>query len=413
MLDEGLLLRSLPVTTDQQTPDVRAAAAEAADELYTAHAPLLRYIAVTKFHVPRADADALAHGVLMMHPTEEALAEYAFDPDAIPDRRELEVHLADCPACSPTLTFIRSVDIGLADGAVWSITERDEATREEMRGLAGEAAAEDHEATELLAEVLENPARAAWQDLGTRPQYQTAGVVRRLLRVANEACYRSPLDALTFADTAIEIAERLILYAPSIPHDLRGTAWKERANALRLLGRYDPALEALTYAELEFRDVPTAPLGLPIVLHSRGIVLYDRGEYAPARQLLQESADAFTALGEIDRYMRARHFIANILYRKQDIPSAKAIYLELLAWGEAQNDLSRIARAHRPLGHCARQMGDFSKAAHNFHLSVEAFRELGLSAEVTRTEWGFALVMLSAGKPAEALTLFRPAALEA
>ncbi len=63
MLDEGLLLRSLPVTTDQQTPDVRAAAAEAADELYTAHAPLLRYIAVTKFHVPRADADALVHDV--------------------------------------------------------------------------------------------------------------------------------------------------------------------------------------------------------------------------------------------------------------------------------------------------------------------------------------------------------------
>jgi DNA-directed RNA polymerase specialized sigma24 family protein len=63
MLDEALLLRPSPVTTDQQTSDVRAAAAAAADELYTRHVPLLRYIAVSKFRVPRADADALVHDV--------------------------------------------------------------------------------------------------------------------------------------------------------------------------------------------------------------------------------------------------------------------------------------------------------------------------------------------------------------
>src|SRR5258708_40010460 len=273
----------------------------------------------------------------MMHPTEEALAEYAFDPDAIPNRREIEAHVADCPACSSVLTFIRSVDAGLADGDAWSITEHDGSTREEMRDLAGQAAAEDHEASELLADLLENPARTAWQDLGTQPRYHTAGVVRRLLRVANEACYRATLDALTFADTAIEIAERLTRYALPILHDLRGTAWKERANALRLLGRYDAALEALTHAEREFRDVPTAPLGPVIVRLTRGIIHYDRGEYSPARQILQGSADAFAALGEIDYYMRARHTIANILYREQDIPAARAAHDELLAWGETHN----------------------------------------------------------------------------
>ncbi len=344
----------------------------------------------------------------MMHPTEEALAEYAFDPDTIPNRRELEAHVADCPACSTVLTFILSVDAGLADGDAWSITEHDGSTREEMRDLAGQAAEEDHEASELLADLLENPARAAWQDLGTQPRYHTAGVVRRLLGVANEACYRAPIDALTFADTASEIAERLTRYAPPILHDLRGTAWKERTNALRLLGRYDAALEALTHAEREFLNVPTAPLGRAMVAHARGIIHYDRGEYSPARQLLQETADACAALGEIDRYMRARHFIANILYREQDIPAAKAIYEEILAWGQTQNDLSWIARAHLPLGHCARQVGDFSQAVQHFHFSAQAFRELGQSAEVTRAEWGFALVMLSSGKPAEALTLFQP-----
>lgn len=62
MLDQGVLLRPSPVTTREETRDVRAAAT-AADELYTSHAPLLRYIAVFKFHVPRSDADALVHDV--------------------------------------------------------------------------------------------------------------------------------------------------------------------------------------------------------------------------------------------------------------------------------------------------------------------------------------------------------------
>lgn len=53
---------SATVSTDYDTPSAMSAAA-AADDLYTSHAPLLRYIALTKFHVPHADADALVHDV--------------------------------------------------------------------------------------------------------------------------------------------------------------------------------------------------------------------------------------------------------------------------------------------------------------------------------------------------------------
>ena len=35
----------------------------AADDLYTRHAPLLRYIATRKFHIPHEDVDALVHDV--------------------------------------------------------------------------------------------------------------------------------------------------------------------------------------------------------------------------------------------------------------------------------------------------------------------------------------------------------------
>ena len=39
----------------------------AADDIYVRHAPLLRHIAVHKFHVPLADADSLVHDVFISY----------------------------------------------------------------------------------------------------------------------------------------------------------------------------------------------------------------------------------------------------------------------------------------------------------------------------------------------------------
>ena len=121
----------------------------------------------------RAPAD---DGLLMAHLTEEQLGEYAFDPDALPDRREMEAHLADCPQCSSSLTCIRSIEFGLADPDAWEIAERDDsATREAMRNLAAQAAAEDEQAEHLLEKLLQNPARMAWTRFAKQGKYRTAG----------------------------------------------------------------------------------------------------------------------------------------------------------------------------------------------------------------------------------------------
>src|SRR5262249_8150271 len=155
-----------------------------------------------------------------------------------------------------------------------------------MRQLAASVAAEDRHAEEVLRDLLSNTARAAWAKLATQSKFRTAGVVRRLLQAANDACEREPLDALTFAEVASEIAERLTEYRPMILAELRGTAWKEQANALRLLGRYDAALDALARAEREFRKAPSAPLGPAMVDYVRAVVHYERGELSRAHELL-------------------------------------------------------------------------------------------------------------------------------
>jgi tetratricopeptide (TPR) repeat protein len=340
----------------------------------------------------------------MEHPTEEQLAEYALDPDGSAGRAGIEEHVADCPRCSSTLTFIRSVDATLTDPDTWAMADSSEAAaREELRQIAGRAAEEDEAAEELLHGMLGEPALVAWKDLGVREEYRTAGVVRRLVGAANEACEREPLEALTFADSAIDIAERLERYPPSVLHDLRATAWKERANALRLLGRYDAALEALTHAEREFRRAPGAPLGEAIVGYIRGIVYFERGDLTRAGELYTQAAETFSNVGEVDRYMRARHGLANVLREQGDIRSARATYEEILAWAEARNDLKWIARESNVLGRCAFLLRDFSAAVQYFYVSAQAFRELGLLSEAVRPEWGLALVVAASGRAADAL----------
>lgn len=58
---DGLVLPA-PVSTDYDPRALPSVAAEA-DDLYTRHAPLLRYIAMTKFHVPGEDVDELVQDV--------------------------------------------------------------------------------------------------------------------------------------------------------------------------------------------------------------------------------------------------------------------------------------------------------------------------------------------------------------
>ncbi|HYU26592.1 MAG TPA: zf-HC2 domain-containing protein, partial [Thermoanaerobaculia bacterium] len=155
----------------------------------------------------------------MTHPSEDELAQYAFDPESIAERQEIEAHLETCPRCSASLTFIRSVDTGFRDPDAWEIAERDASpTRDAIRDLAARLAAEDEEAEELLERLLENPARIALANLAARRKFVTAGVARRLLRAASEACEREPLEALTFADAAINVGEHLIGYPQTVIH---------------------------------------------------------------------------------------------------------------------------------------------------------------------------------------------------
>lgn len=275
-----------------------------------------------------------------MHPTEDDLARFAFDGGG----PAIASHVATCAECARTVEWIKTLDDGFRDDEVWELSERVASAParlpESLRELARQVEIEDADAERLLASMLKTPAAVAWRDLTTERSYRTAGVVRRLLRAANESCEREPLDALTMADTAAGLAGVLDngRYPQSVITSLRATAAKERANALRFLGRYDEALAALDEAERAFEDVPGAPLGRTTVTYIRAGILVERGEYAQALPLARESAREFRRAGDTDRYMRARHLEGHIQFYLRDVRAARTIYLEILAHGMRENE---------------------------------------------------------------------------
>jgi tetratricopeptide (TPR) repeat protein len=186
-------------------------------------------------------------------------------------------------------------------------------------------------------------------------------------------------------------------------HDLRATAWKERAGALTVLGEYAAAFVALDHAHAEFSLAPSAPLGAVIVEHARAIIHYYRGELDHAIRLAADSASAYAALGESGLCMRARHLSANIAFAAGNIRKARSIYEDLLAQGDAENDLTWIARESNTVGRCSLELGELDRAAALFRKSAETFDELGSIAEGLRPQWGLALVLLRSGNAVGAL----------
>lgn len=346
------------------------------------------------------------------HPSEDELARYAFDPTNVEDRERIARHVANCADCADLLQLIETVDAGLADKEAWQLSEvsRTLGTLDQtLHDLVSRVAEEDEDAERLLKPLLRDPAALARLNVAEKPKYRTGGVVRHLIGAARAELERAPREALVFADTAVEVAETLPddAYPAKAVFDLRGTAWTQRANALRLLGRYDEAISALDRAAEAFRNAPQVPLGMATVKYVRAIVHYERGELEPAFALLEDSAAEFRHLGDIDRLMRARHVQANVRFQQGRIAAARDMYEEVLRHGQAERDLTWIARESNTLGRCALELGDHAGARTYFESAIEGFRRLGLATEVNRAQWGLALLALAEGQSQEAVMELR------
>lgn len=355
----------------------------------------------------------------MSHIPEGELALYAAQPDAIAEgrRTEIEAHLAACAECQEAHDFfaIRDDDLGddFAEPDTWE-PMIGSATHASLMEYGTRVAQEDREAEILLKPYLDNPINAARTTLATKRGHRTGGVVRKLNAAAHNICESKPRVALTFADAAVSVAETLPddLYPARAVYRLRGTAWKERANAQMLLGEFPQALESLDRAERAYGKTPHNGLGLSIVALVRAGVLYAQLRPDEAIVMAERAERGFTHAGDEKRRMDAAFLRASIMFEVGDANGALPVFRRIIEHGENAQSTHWIALGSYAAGNCEVDLGDLGEASLLFHRAILIFREFGPERERLLTEWGIARVVFHSGKLDEAIRRFRDVAAE-
>src|SRR5712692_3629058 len=154
------------------------------------------------------------------------------------EEAERDSHAQSCDTCAGTLESLRDLTGALRDGSVWDERPLSETpstkTTNMLRAFAGRAKAEDAAAGLIVAKLLSASPEERSALLEKNPQWRTAGVVRRLLKVIVGTNSTDPKFASDVSALAVRVAESL--NTEEYPFDtilkLRATAWRERAYEL-------------------------------------------------------------------------------------------------------------------------------------------------------------------------------------
>lgn len=342
----------------------------------------------------------------MIHLSDEDLEVYATHRDIMESCDAAELHLADCVLCRAQLASHRQFEESLRDIETWRAADPGaDSDRESLNAMAIQMQREDEEAERLLLPFLAAPDSVFDSELASDRKYQTGGVARRLCEAAHHVCAQSPLQALSFSEAAIAISEALPdrLYPAGAVHAVRGLSWKERANALRFLDRFREALNALDRAEHFYAQLTSPELDIAIVASIRAFVLLAIDDLNGAEAMVEKGYAVFRHLGQDARLMSVLFVKGAVLRRRGDAAGAIEAFQRALAIAEMTQDTLWSACAKADAGWCHVDVGDPAKAGELFRASRETLAEMGYVSDVTRCDWGIAIVSRDLGEHREAL----------
>jgi tetratricopeptide (TPR) repeat protein len=330
----------------------------------------------------------------MSHYTEDQLSEYALRREAIKDRQAVDQHLAGCSECRKALDVIESFDAALRDPLPWELADSMSARREappELLAQARAIAKEEASARALVLPLVESPVRFGQARVGDDPRFHTLAVVRLLCTIANQTHEQQPQYGLQLADAAVSICAKLPQPAKSKSAWHAGTAWKERANALRYLGRFREAEAALDNAEDAFlSDRRPEPFDLAIVSYVRATVRAETEQFADAVRFAREAAHEFLVYGDRRRYLSARMVEGVGYYCIDRDAEALPIFESVVVAARAEGETWILGGALANAASCYTHLHSYGQAARNYEEALGVFTALNVPTESARILWALA-----------------------
>lgn len=348
------------------------------------------------------------------HYDEATLADYLESPEAFADGEALERHLAACRRCRNVLDELKELEAALQSGEMWEAAEalvNQRETPESISSLAAAMAREEELSARTLARVVGSPIMFRRANVAAHAELHNAGAIRYLCVQSREFREKQPMHALTLADAAVALCDTLPRgrYPATLIAELRGGAWLERANALRYLGRFAEALDALDIAENAYGRTPVAIFSIALVQYLRSVIYFKTERLDEATRLARRAARTFRQFGEDARYLHAKIVEAGVLFLRNQFTEALELFTSLVAPAKELGDAATIARLYGNMANCLLGLQRRSEASGYFAQAMSLYEALGLETEKIRTRWSLGRLMLSAGDVADGVTRLREA----
>lgn len=299
-------------------------------------------------------------------------------------------HLADCESCR--LRFSRNV-------LPFDAARR----REGARAFAATAARIERErdsAQDVVEQHLRQIPIEEWPSLAESPALRNNAALEQMSEEVRKRIERKPVEALAIANVATSIAESLPAnaYPPAVMSQIRSTALRDRANALRYLGRLDEAYHSIETAEARLGEFAGAAHDRAIVWFVKSMILGQMDLFEEAERVITAASVVFADVNDLSRFFQAGLVYGNLLGRQKRYEEAQRVFLDLLNVAKTSGDDETAARLYNNLGHCAIYLEDYDRANIHFSDSIARFTDLGFHAEVPRTNLGAALVLIGKGQ---------------
>jgi tetratricopeptide (TPR) repeat protein len=299
-------------------------------------------------------------------------------------------HLSSCEDCGRRLESLREFTALLSDKDIWrhAFSPRPRGGAASLRDGMARLNRDDENDRRAKGDfaALEVRPVAEWAAyLAEHPEVRNVGFLKRCIELARREHNERPREALKMLDFAMGVT--LGLTEVSEIAEQRGTIEKERSNALRLLGRYPEALEALDTAEHLFDRLPAPAYDLTFLDWSRATVLFYMTRYGEALPLAMRVFDTFRQLGEKDQAQRSRILIAGILCEQGNVRDARAMYSDILAYFETLHDVELVAQLNANLAECEVRLDHPDDALRFADNAMRGYEGLGKGTEKVRLRW--------------------------
>jgi tetratricopeptide (TPR) repeat protein len=223
-------------------------------------------------------------------------------------------------------------------------------------------------------------------------------MVRMLGAAANERHESRPTFSLELTVTACTIAKALPQTNGAGRRLSMGMALRERANALRYLGKFNDALRALEYAERFFDTSPGADdFDLAIVWYIRAAVLMKSDRLSEGTVAARDAARVFHEYGDRERELSSVMAEACCLLLSGHAQDAADTFVRVADLAREQSNTRVLASALQNGAVALVDLQQLERAERFYSEAIVLYDELRVPTEKARTMWALGSVAVARG----------------